>query len=113
MNVTAESYGRTVLLNINGELAVDDLSALQQAVDHQMATQEVVDIVLNMEQSPFIDSAILEYLLDLQDKLIGRLGQIKFAGCDENIMKILEITRLQNDFEVFSEVAEAVKTMAP
>lgn len=113
MNVTAESYGRTVLLNINGELTADDLSALQQVVDHQMATQDVVDVVLNMEQSPFIDSAILEYLLDLQDKLIERLGQIKFANCDENVTKILEITRLQNDFEVFSEVAEAVKTMAP
>ena len=113
MNITAESYGRAVLLNINGELSEDALSAFQQALDHQMLTQDVVDVVLNMEQVPFVDSAVFEYLLDLQDKLIERLGQVKFANCDENVTKILEMTRLKNGFEVFSDVAEAVKTIAP
>jgi len=113
MNITAESYGRTVLLNVNGELTEDSLDAFRQAVDHQVATQDVVDIVVNMEKVPFIDSSVLEYLLDLQDKLIERLGQIKLAKCDENVAKILEITRLKNDFEVFSDVTEAVKTIAP
>jgi len=113
MNVTAESYGRTVLLNVNGELNEDALNAFQQVVDHQMATQDIVDIVVNMEQVPFIDSAALEYLLDLQDKLVERLGQVKLVKCDENVQKILEMTRLTNDFEVFNDIAEAVKTIAP
>ena len=113
MNITAESYGRTVLLNINGELNEDAINALRQAVDHQMLSQDVVDIVLNMEQVPFIDSAVLEYLLDLQDTLIKRLGQVKLANCDENVTKILEMTRLNGDFELFSDVAEAVKTIVP
>ena len=113
MNVTAESYGRTVLLNLNGELNEDAVSVLRQAVEHQLAAQDVIDVVLNMEQVPFIDSAALEYLLDIQDALIERLGQVKLANCDENMKKILEMTRLDNDFEVFSEVAEAVKTIAP
>lgn len=113
MNITAESYGRTVLLKINGELTEDALDAFQQAVTHQLATQDVVDIVLDMERAPFIDSAVLEYLLDLQDKLVERLGQVKFVKCDENVTNILEMTRLKNDFELFSDVAEAVKTITP
>ena len=113
MNLTAESYGRTVLFNVNGEIIEDALNALRQAVDHQLLSQDVVDIVLNMEEVPFIDSAALEYLLDLQDVLIERLGQVKLANCGENVTKILEMTRLDSDFELFSDVAEAVKTIAP
>ncbi len=113
MNITAENYGRTVLLNIDGELTEDTVDALRQAVDHQLETQDIVDVVLNMAKAPFIDSTVFEYLLDLQDKLIERLGQVKSANCDENVTMILEMTRLKNDFELFSDVAEAIKTVAP
>jgi len=72
---------------------------------------EVVDIVLNFESVPFIDSAGLEYLLDLQDRLAERFGQVKLVHVDENVSTILEVTRLRSNFETFDSVTEAVKTL--
>ena len=71
----------------------------------------MVDVVLNMEQVSFIDSAGLECLLDLQDRLAQKFGQVKLVACDENVRKILEITRLTTGFEVLKDVAEAVKAI--
>lgn len=111
MNIGVESYGHAVILNLKGELTEDSLEALRQAVDRELGGREVVDVVLNMEQVPFIDSAALEYLLELQDQLAERFGQVRLLQCDQNVGKILEITRLDTAFEVFEEVSQAIKAL--
>jgi anti-anti-sigma factor len=111
MNVTAESYGHTVLLNVKGELTDDTIAAFKQAVDHNLPGKGAIDVVLNMEAVTFVDSVFLEYLLDLQDRLGERLGQVKLIKPDDNVRKILEITRMSGNFEVFKDVGEAVKAI--
>ena len=113
MKVTAESYGHAVILNVDGELTEESLSMFQPAVEHQLANKEVIDLVLNMEQSPFIDSVLLEYLLNVQDWLAERLGQVKLVKCDENVRKIFEVTRLDTVFEIYDETLQAVRAMHP
>ena len=110
MSITVESYGHSVLLNIKGELTEDTLAGFNQDVDRQLQDKDVIDLVLNMENVPFIDSNAMEYLLDLQDRLAERMGQVKLLRCDENVRKILEITRLESSFEIFKDIHEAVKT---
>lgn len=113
MKITVESYGHAVILNLKGELTEDAVSSLKEAVDHQLENSEVVDIAFNLENVPFIDSAALEYLLDLQDHLDERLGQVRLIQCDENVRKILEITRLDAVFELFDNVSQTVRAVEP
>jgi anti-anti-sigma factor len=111
MSITVESYGHSVLFNIKGELTEDTLAAFNQDVDRQLQEKDVIDLVLNMENVPFVDSDALECLLTLQDRLAERMGQVKLLRCDENVRKILEMTRLESSFEIFKDVHEAVKTI--
>ena len=113
MNITAESYGHAVILNLQGDFTEDSLPPVKQAVDHQRAAEGVVDLIFNMEKVPFIDSASLEYLLDLQESLNEKFGQVKLLKCDANVRKILEITRIDATFDIFDEVAHAIKTIEP
>ena len=113
MNITAESYGHAVVLNLQGEMVEDTLGALKQAVEHQLQSEGVIDLVLNLEAVPFLDSRALEYLLALQESLAERFGQVRLLKPDANVRKILEITRLDTVFEVCREVTEAVKAIAP
>lgn len=113
MNIGVESYGHAVVLNLKGELTEDALGAFQQAIDHQLEGREVVDIVLNLQEVPFVDSAALERLVDLQDRLAERLGQVRLLKCDPNVRKILEMTRLDTVFEMFEDASEAVKALEP
>ena len=111
MNITAESYGHTAMLHLKGELTEDSLQAFRQAVDHNLAGKDIIDLVLNMENVPFVDSAGLDFLLALQDSRAEKLGQVKLVKPDENVRKILEITRLASSFETFRDVPEAVKAI--
>ncbi len=111
MNITVESYGHAVVLNLQGDLTEDALAAFLQSVDHQLASDEVVDLVLNMENVHFLDSAALECLLDLQDRLAERFGHVKLAKADENVSTILMITRMDSKFEVYKGIPEAVKAV--
>jgi anti-anti-sigma regulatory factor len=38
--------------------------------------------------------------------------QLRLAGLDETLTKIMEVTRLENEFECYAELAEAVKSLA-
>lgn len=108
MNITAETHGHAVILNLEGELNEDSLSAFDSAVHHYFAEREAVDLVLNLAKVPFVDSAALERMLDLRDGLQESLGELKLARPDENVRKILELTRLDCTFGVYDDVPEAV-----
>ena len=82
-----------------------------QAVDHHLKDREIIDVVLKMETVNFVDSDALECLLDLQDRLAERFGQVKLVKIDENVRTILEITRMLNTFDIYDDVNDAVKTV--
>jgi len=113
MNITAESYGHATILNLKGEFVEDALAAVRKAVDHTLEGAGVVDVIFNLEEVPFLDSAAMEYLLDLQDRLAERLGQVKLVKAGESVATILEVTRLRSCFEVFADIPEAVKALQP
>jgi len=109
MNVNTESFGAAVLMIIKGEMTADDIAALRKSVDHELEDQKVLDVVLDMQEVPFVDSAVWEFLLDLQDELADRMGQVKLARCDENVRKIAEMTRLDRELEIYDAVEPAVR----
>ena len=111
MTIRTESYGHAVIFFPEGELNDDSLESFKQAVDHQLEAKEVIDLAVDMAKVSFVDSVTLEYFLDLQDRLAERLGQVKFINLDSNMRKILEITRLESNFETCADVAEAVKVI--
>ena len=121
MKITEENYGQATLLICSGEMTADSLDAFRAAVEqieHRFGDRtdqpdgaDAGDLVLNLEDVPFVDSAGLEYLLDLQERFAEKLGRVKLTNLNENVAKILEVTRLDNTFERFENVSEAVKTM--
>ena len=110
MEIKSERYGQALILRCKGELTGDSLEVFVKEVERQMA-DNATDVVLSLEGVPFIDSTALEYLLDLQDELMSAGGQISLTNVDENVAKILEITRLDAGFEILPDVVDAVKVM--
>ena len=69
MSIPVEDYGHAVILKPKGELTEDTLGAFKEVVEHQLESDAVIDVIVDMEDIAFIDSTVLEYLLDLQDSL--------------------------------------------
>jgi anti-anti-sigma factor len=79
----------------------------EEMIDHR----QIVDFVVDLEKTPFIDSAGLEALLWVKRKCEDVFGQLKLAGADENVKRILEVTRLSHRFQCVADVPTALKTM--
>ena len=109
MNITHENYGQVTVLSLKGEFTADDVENFQRAVNDRLAN-DARDFVIDLEKVPFVDSAALECMLDLRDQAQDKLGMVKLSALDENVTKILEITRLGQQFERFPDLIEAVKS---
>ena len=56
------------------------------------------------------DGAGLEQLLWLRDYCHENTRQLKLAALDESCAKIMEITRLAGQFDIYIELSQAVKS---
>ena len=68
--------------------------------------------VLDLQRIPLIDSAGLESLLDAQDTIERRGGNLKMAAPNELIRDILRVSGVAERFEIFSDVKTAVGSFA-
>ena len=53
----------------------------------------------------------LETLLWLQDQCLENLGQVRLAGCPDNVQTILRITRLQEALIACNDIQTAVESL--
>ncbi len=111
MKVRIQDYGEVTVVELQGELNSDYVELLQNSVVDAVAAGRT-SIVLDMSAVGFIDSRGLERLLWVRDYCNEHRCELRVAGPDENCAKILEITRLEDEFEIYAELAEAVKSFA-
>jgi anti-sigma B factor antagonist len=109
MNLPTETFGNVVVVHAPEELAadqVDGFRAFLGKVDHP-------SVVLDLDRTETLDSAGLTALLDCQDELRSQSGDLKIATSNVYNRKILEVTRLDAQLEIFGSVIEAVKSYRP
>ena len=67
-------------------------------------------VVMDLDGTELLDSSGLESLLNAQRGLREDGGELKISTTNVTNRKILEITRLDNEFEVYESVIDAVKS---
>jgi anti-anti-sigma factor len=106
MNLPTEIFGNVVVIH-----SPEDLTAEQSANFQKYVTnQERHNVVLDMDNTEALDSDGLAALLDAQTQLREKTGDLKIATANSINRKILEITRLDEQLEVFDSVIDAVKS---
>ena len=111
MRIHWQNYNDVTVVELRGEVDGEIVEPLRSAVTEIVGGQRA-GIVLDMSNVDFIDSQGLELLLWVRDYCRQNRMQLRLAGLDENCSKILEITRLQDEFDCHAELAEAVKSFA-
>lgn len=111
MKVKIQDYNDVTVIELQGELDSDAAEIFEKNIADIIA-QEKSNIVLDMSGVGFIDSRGLSVLLWVRDYCTQNKRELRLAGLDENCRRILEITRLDSEFDLYSELAEAVKSFA-
>jgi anti-anti-sigma factor len=110
MKLKYEDHDKISIVSIDGDMTADHVDSFRRTVGERI-NKGTRDFVLQVEGLTFIDSAGLESLLWLQEAAAEHLGQIRLVAPEENIRKILEITRLQHQFDVHEEVTDAIRSL--
>jgi anti-sigma B factor antagonist len=111
MAIKCEEYGQVCVVSLNGDLVGETVAAARRQVEEYIDKRQIVDFVIDMEQTAFVDSEGLETLLWMKRRCEDLFGQLKLLGLDEACRKILEITRLDHRFECHQNLEGALKTM--
>src|SRR4051794_6536341 len=108
MPVKCEEYNQVCVMTLDGDLIGEQIGAARKAFEERVDQHHIVDFVVDLEKTGFVDSEGLELLLWMRGKCEGLFGQIKLASLDENVKKILEITRLASRFECHADPTAAL-----
>ena len=111
MKIKIQDYNDVTVVELQGELDADSIELFEKNISNIIAENQN-NIVLDMSGVGFIDSQGLENLLWARDYCSQNRRELRLAGLDENCMRILEMTRLNNEFDYYLELAEAVKSFA-
>lgn len=111
MKIKIHRFNDVTVVELQGELNGDDTELFQSTITN-IITKCNGGVVLDMSGVGFIDGEGLEQLLWAHDYCNQNKLELRLAGLDENCMRILEITRLEKEFDHYAELAEAVKSFA-
>ncbi|MBN2269934.1 MAG: STAS domain-containing protein [Sedimentisphaerales bacterium] len=111
MKVNTQDYNDVTVVELQGELDGDARELFRSTITEIIGRQKT-GVVLDMSGVGFIDSQGLEQLLWARDYCNESRCELRLAGLDENCLKVLEITRLDGEFDHYAELAKAVKSFA-
>jgi anti-sigma B factor antagonist len=108
MKLPTEVFGDVVVVHTPEELSSDTAGQLEGF----LTSLERTNVIVDLDGSETIDSTGLEALLGAQEALRALTGDLKLSTSNPANRKILEITRLDQQLEVFDSVIDAVKSFA-
>jgi anti-sigma B factor antagonist len=107
LRLESRPVGEVLIVQCQGRVvAGNDVSALHAHVGDSFS--KYVDIVMQLDQVPFIDSSGLGALVRLMQTARAKGGDLKLSGLQPDIRRVLEMTHLISQFEVYDSVEEAI-----
>ncbi|MFQ5723053.1 MAG: STAS domain-containing protein [Terriglobia bacterium] len=104
---TREAGGVTIL-DLNGKIVLgEETSSLREQIKQLLAANET-QMVLNMENVSYIDSAGVGTLVAAFTSVKAQGGQLKMANLTTKFRETLQVTRLLTVFETYDSEADAL-----
>lgn len=111
MKVNTQDYNEVTVVELQGELDADAAEQFRETITG-IAANGKMGVVLDMSHISFIAGDGLEQLLWARDYCNENSMELRLAGLDENCLKILDVARLEKEFDHHPELAAAVKSFA-
>lgn len=106
MKLPTEVFGNVAVVHTPED--IDEARADQ--IQEFLCSLDRSNVVVDLDGTESIDSDGLAALLDAQEQLREIEGELKLATSNSVNRKILEITRLDQDMDVFDSLIDAVRS---
>jgi anti-sigma B factor antagonist len=108
MEIDVRDEGPVTLIRLSGDLDATMGPRLTEELD-RLWTAGRRRFVLDLHAVPFVDSAGLSVLVRLFKRVRAQTGRLGLAALQPPVRRVFELTRLERSFDVYPDVAEALR----
>ena len=101
-----------VVLDVKGRITLGDGDELLKDKVNSLTNQGQKQILLNLAEVPYVDSAGLGEIVRTYTTVSRHGGSLKLLNLTKGITDLLSITKLLTVFETFDSEGEAVKSFS-
>jgi len=107
LRLESRPVGEVLIIQCQGRIvAGNEVYTLHSQVGD--AIDKYGDVVLQLDQVEFVDSSGLGALVRLMHAARAKGGDVKLSGVPPRVRKMLELTTLISQFEVYTSLVEAI-----
>ncbi|MCX7098718.1 MAG: STAS domain-containing protein [Methylococcales bacterium] len=112
MNSTLEKMKGYNIISVKEErIDAHNSGDLKAYILHLIELGET-QLIIDLEKVRFIDSSGLGALLTGYKHAAAKSGKLSLVGCNQQVLAMFELTRLNRVFEIYSDLNEAIETEA-
>ena len=102
MSITTDrsADGKTLNIHIAGRFDFSSHQAFRDAYEN--ADKDVIQYVIDMGETTYLDSSALGMLLLLRDYAGGENADVRIANCNGDVRRILTISNFEQLFDIDS-----------
>ena len=110
MQIAERESGRVTILDLAGKVTLGDGDTLLKDKLHSLLHQGKKDVLLNLGQVSYVDSAGLGAIVSAYTTMTREGGNLKLSNVTKKLQDLLSITKLLTVFETFDNEDEAVRS---
>ena len=110
MEISERNDGKVTILSLSGKVTLGEGDVLLKDKLHSLLNQGRKDVLLNMGQVSYVDSAGLGAIVGAYTTMTREGGSLKLANVTKKMQDLLSITKLLTVFETFDSEDEALRS---
>jgi anti-sigma B factor antagonist len=110
MQIAERESGAVTVLDLSGKITLGEDGNLLKDKLQSLLHQGRKNILLNLDQVSYVDSAGLGAIVSAYTTVTREGGALKLANVTKKLQDLLSITKLLTVFETFDSEAEAVRS---
>lgn len=110
MQISERESGTVTILDLSGKVTLGDGDALLKDKLHSLVHQGKKNLVLNLAEVNYVDSAGLGAIVAAYTTVTREGGSLKLTNVTKRLQDLLSITKLLTVFETFDSEDEAVRS---
>ncbi|MBM42311.1 MAG: anti-anti-sigma factor [Acidobacteria bacterium] len=112
MEIEERTLENVVVLDLKGKLTIGEGDELLKEKINNLLQQGHKNLLLNLEDVPYVDSAGLGEIVRTYTTVSRQGGTLKLVNLTKRITDLLAITKLLTVFDTFESEADAVSSFS-
>jgi anti-sigma B factor antagonist len=110
MEMSERNSGKVTVLDVTGKITLGEGDALLKDKLHSLLHRGRKDVLLNLGQVQYVDSAGLGAIVAAYTTMTREGGSLKLVSVTKRLQDLLTITKLLTVFDTFDSEEEALRS---